>query len=200
MCHAFLEDSRFYQFLFQIDQEIANEVQLGGCTHCGGRLHFACYPRKPRGMRCARDGRYETRLSFCCANEGCRRRCTPPSVRFLGRKVYLGSMVILVMAMEHGLSIKRRKRLIDQLDLYPQTLSRWRQWWRKIFPVSRCWQTHKSHFIPPVDIRQLPGALLGRLHGMNLAHRVCLLLRLLMPITTSSWSGSLTVVIDPQKM
>jgi len=46
----------------------------------------------------------------------------------------------------------------------------------------------------------LPGALLGRLHGKNLAHRVCLLLRLLMPITTSSWSGSLTVVIDPQKM
>jgi hypothetical protein len=200
MCHAFLEDSRFYQFLFQIDQEIANEVQLEGCAYCGGRLHFAGYPRKPRGMRCARDGTYETRLSFCCANEGCRRRCTPPSVRFLGRKVYLGSIVILVMAMEHGLSIKRRKRLIDQLDLYPQTLSRWRQWWRQIFPVSRCWQTHKSHFIPSVDIRQLPGALLGRLHGNNLAHRVCLLLRLLMPITTSSWSGSLTVVIDPQKM
>jgi hypothetical protein len=66
--------------------------------------------------------------------------------------------------------------------------------------VSRCWHTHKGHFIPPVDIRQLPGALLGRLHGMNLAHRVCLLLRLLLPITTSSWSGSLTVVIDPQKM
>jgi len=200
MCHAFLEDSRFYQFLFQIDQEIANEVQLGGCVYCGGRLHFACYPRKPRGMRCARDGTYETRLSFCCANEGCRRRCTPPSVRFLGRKVYLGSIVILVMAMEHGLSIKRRKRLIDQLDLYPQTLSRWRQWWRKIFPVSRCWQTHKSHFIPSVDIRQLPGTLLGRLHGNNLAHQVCLLLRLLMAITTSFWSGSLTVVIDPQKM
>ncbi len=200
MCHAFLEDSRFYQFLFQIDQEIAGDVRLRGCAHCGGRLHFARYPRKPRGMRCARDGTYEARLSFCCANEGCRRRCTPPSVRFLGRKVYLGTIVILVMAMEHGLSPKRRKRLIDQLDLYPQTLSRWRQWWRKIFPVSRCWRTHKGHFIPPVDISQLPGALLGRLQGKDLAHRVCLLLRLLMPITTSSWSGSLKVVIDPQKM
>ena len=200
MCHAFVSNARFYQFLFQIDQDIANEVQQEGCVHCGGTLHVACYPRKPRGIRLVLDRSYETRLSFCCATDGCRRRCTPPSVRFLGRKVYLGSIVILVMAMEHGLSTKRCKRLIDQLDLYPQTLSRWRQWWRKIFPVSRCWQTHKSHFIAPVDIRQLPGALLGRLHGMNLAHRVCLLLRLLMPITTSSWSGSLKVVIDPQKM
>jgi len=200
MCHAFLSESRFYQFLFRIDQEIADQARLKGCAHCGGRLHVADYPRKPRGIRCALDESYETRLSYCCATEGCRRRCTPPSVRFLGRKVFMGVIVILVMAREHGLSKKRRKLLIEQLDLYPQALSRWRQWWRKIFPVSRCWQTHKSRFIPPVDILQLPGALLGRLHGKNLEHRVCLLLRLLMPITTSSWSGSLTVVIDPQKM
>ena len=139
MCHAFFNDSRFYQFLFRIDQDIAAEVQAGGCS-CGGVLHSARYPRKPRGMRCALDESYETRLSFCCATDGCRRRCTPPSVRFLGRKVYLGALVILVMAMEHGLSAKRRKQLIEQLDLYPQTLARWRVWWRKIFPASRCWQ------------------------------------------------------------
>jgi len=128
MCHAFVSDSRFYQFLFHIDQEMANEVQREGCAHCGGRLHVACYPRKPRGICCALDESYETRLSFCCATEGCRRRCTPPSVRFLGRKVYLGAMVVLVMAMEHGLSAKRRKQLIEKLDLYPQTLARWRRW------------------------------------------------------------------------
>jgi len=74
--------------------------------------------------------------------------CTPPSVRFLGRKVYLGAMVILVMAMEHGLNARRRKQLIEQLDLYPQTLARWRRWWREIFPASRCWQANRGHFIP----------------------------------------------------
>ncbi len=200
MCHAFLQDSRFFQFLFQIDQEIAGEVRLEGCAHCGGKLHLACYPRKPQGMRNILDGTYETRLSFCCANDGCRRRCTPPSVRFLGRKVYLSVVVILVTAMEHGLNAKRRNLLIEQLNLCPQTLSRWRRWWRKIFPGSRCWQSHRGHFIPPVEERQLPGALLGRLYGRNLEHRVCLLLRLLLPITTSSWSGSLEVMIDPQKM
>ena len=199
MCHAFFNDSRFYQFLFRIDQDIAAEVQAGGCS-CGGVLHSACYPRKPRGIRCALDESCESRLSFCCAIDGCRRRCTPPSVRFLGRKVYLGALVILVMAMEHGLSAKRRQQLIEQLDLYPQTLARWRRWWRKIFPASRCWQANRGRFIPPVDISQLPGALLGRLRPEDLQHRVCLLLHLLAPLTTTSWSGSLRVVINPQKM
>jgi hypothetical protein len=110
-------------------------------------------------------------------------------------------MVALVMAMEHGLSEKRRKQLIEQLDLYPQALARRRRWWwRKIFPVSRCWQANRGHFIPPVDDSQLPGALLGRLGPEDLHHRVCLLLRLLAPLTTTSWSGCLRVVINPQKM
>ncbi len=200
MCHAFVSDSRFYRFLFHIDQDLANEAQLQGCTHCGDKLHVARYPRKPRGMRCALDESYESRLSFCCARDGCRRRCTPPSVRFLGRRVYLGTIVILVMAMEHGLSAKRRRQLVEQLDLCPQTLARWRVWWRKLFPAGRCWQANQGLFIPPVNVSRLPADLLGRLNGQDLAHRVCLLLRLLAPITTTSWSGLLTVVIDPQKM
>jgi len=168
VCHAFFNDSRFYQFLFRIDQEIADEAQSEGCAHCGSTLHVAHYPRKPRGIRCALDETYERRLSFCCATEGCRRRCTPPSVRFLGRKVYLGVLVILVTAMEYGLSAKRRQQLIEQLDLYPQTLARWRRWWRTIFPASRCWQANRGHFMPPVDVSQLPGVLLGRLSGKDL--------------------------------
>jgi hypothetical protein len=38
MCHALLTDSRFYRFLFQIDLDIATEVQWGGCLHCGFTL------------------------------------------------------------------------------------------------------------------------------------------------------------------
>jgi len=33
---------------------------------------------------------------FCCAVDGCRSRATPPSLRFLGRKVYLAAIVVLV--------------------------------------------------------------------------------------------------------
>lgn len=200
MCHAFLNDSRFYRYLFLIDQDIAADVQSEGCLHCGGALHSACYPRKPRGLRTALDDSYETRLSFCCAREGCRRRTTPPSVRFLGRKVYLGVILILVTAMEHGLTPRRRRQLIEQLELYPQTLSRWRQWWRESFSFSRCWQAERGNYMPPVESNQMPGALLGRLEGRDLKHRLCLLLRLIAPLTTTSCSSSLRVMINPQKM
>lgn len=93
MCQAFLYDSRFYRQLFELDQMSAAEVRAGGCDSCAGVLHSARYPRKPRGIREALDASYDTRLSFCCAEDGCRRRHTPPSVRFLGRKVYLGTLV-----------------------------------------------------------------------------------------------------------
>lgn len=199
MCHAFLTDSRFYEFLFKVDQNMAAEVQLGGCS-CGGVLHSARYPRKPRGLRSLLDDSYATRLSFCCAEDDCRRRTTPPSVRFLGRKVYLGMIVILVTALEHGLSPKRRQALIEQLDIWPQTLTRWRKWWREFFPASRCWQSERGHFVPPVDCTQLPGALLGRLEGEGLLQRLCHLLRLLSPLTTTSFSSTVRVSIDPQKM
>ena len=199
MCHIFFNDPRFYQFLFEVDQAIAAEVQVAGCS-CGGVLHSARYPRKPRGLRAVLDDSYTTRLSFCCAAEGCRRRTTPPSVRFLGRKVYLGAIIILITAMKHGLSSKRRQGLLEALDIWPQTFFRWQQWWRETFPASRCWQSERGRFIPPVDCAQFPGALLGRLTGKDLIQRLCQLLRLLMPMTTTSWSGYLRVTIEPQKM
>ncbi len=199
MCHAFLNDSSFYQLLWRMDQEFAAEVQAGGCS-CGGVLHSARYPRKPRGSCSPLDESYQTRLSFCCAVDGCRRRSTPPSVRFLGRKVYLGAIVILATALEHGLSPKRRQWLIETLDIWPQTLARWRKWWRETLPASRWWQAHRGNFMPPLDHAQLPGVLLGRLTGNDLRQRLCQLLVLLAPLTSTSWSGCLRVSIDPQKV
>ena len=199
MCHAFINEARFYHFLFQIDQDIAAEVQAAGCS-CGGMLHSARYPRKPRGFRLLLDESYQTRLSFCCDRDGCRRRCTPPSVRFLGRKVYLSVIVILVMALEQGLTGKRRQQLIEALDIWPQTLSRWRHWWRQTFPNSRCWQAVKSLFMPPLDVHCFPDSLLGRLQGADLIQRLFFFLRLLLPITTVSCPRSMRVLINPQNM
>ena len=199
MCHNFLFDPTFYRFLTDIDQDIAAEVQAGGCP-CGGVLHSARYPRKPRGIRSALDESYNTRLSFCCAEDGCRRRTTPPSVRFLGRKVYLGVMVLLMAAMRHGLSTRRRQALIEALDVSPQTLWRWRRWWQGTFPRSRCWRAEQGLFMPPIPPQQLPDTLLERLTSESLVVGVCHLLRLVAPTTTTSWTGFLRVSIDPQKM
>ena len=194
MCHDFLNDSRFYQFLFEIDQAIAAEVQAAGCC-CGGVLHSARYPRKPRGPMKLLGDSYDTRLSFCCADDNCRCRTTPPSVRFLGRKVYLGVIVILITALEHGLSPRRRQQLIEQLDIWPQTFFRWQTWWRDYFPASYGWRSERGRFIPPLDDTQFPGGLLGRFTGKDLMRRLCQLLRLLLPLTSTSWSGYLRVTI-----
>ena len=199
MCHAFLSDARFYRLLFHMDQDLANQVRQAGCRFCGGVLHSARYPRKPRGLRAALDATYDTRLSLCCGEDGCRRRHTPPSVRFLGRKVYLGVMVVLLTALQHGLTDKRRRALVERLDIPPQTLARWRRWWREVFPGTRCWRAERGHFLPPVAVEQLPGALLGRLTGSDLFERLCQMLLLICPVSTA-WSGSARRAMLPQKM
>lgn len=197
MCHAFLTDANFYRLLFEIDESLAEEVRARGCD-CGGRLHSARYPRKPRGIRSALDASDASRLSFCCARDGCRRRHTPASVRFLGRKVYLGVIVVLLTALQHGLTAQRRSRLIEQLDVPPQTLWRWRRWWREWFVQSRCWRALAGQFVPPLATACLPGSLLERLRGTVLSERLVQLLVLLSPVTTTT--GSLGVGPAPQRM
>ena len=200
MCHGYLNNASFYHFLFQIDLDIASKVQQQDCQYCCGELHSARYPRKPRGPRHCLTKDYETRLSFCCAREGCRRRTTPPSVRFLGRKVYLGAIIILITALNHGLSSQRRQLLSEQLGINPKTFYRWLKWWREFFPTSDCWQSARGQFLPRLNLIELPGALLGRFTGRDLNQRLCQFLQLLLPLSTTSWSGSLRVTIDPQKV
>jgi hypothetical protein len=196
VCHAFLTDANFYQLLFQIDESIAEETRQRGCG-CGGVLHSARYPRKPRGLRSALDASYQSRLSFCCAQDGCRRRSTPASVRYLGGKVYLGVIVVLITALHHGLTEPRRRPLIEELDVSPQTLWRWHRWWRERFVATRCWKTLTGQFIPPVTADSLPASLLERLTGKTLGERVIQLLVSVCAVTTSSSSSR--VELDPQK-
>ena len=84
MCHALIQSSKFCLLLVSIDQERAEETRAGGCP-CGGVLHRADYPRKPRGCPDEVREQFESRFSFCC--NLCRRRLTAASVRFLGRRV-----------------------------------------------------------------------------------------------------------------
>ena len=98
MYHELVRTASFWSFLFSVDEDLAEESRRAGCS-CGGRLHRAKYPRKPRGGCADLPESCGCRLSFCCERDGCRKRVTPPSVRFLGRKVYLGAVVVLVAAM-----------------------------------------------------------------------------------------------------
>jgi len=101
MYHDLPHAARFWSFLLTIDQDLAETARKKACP-CGGRLHCANYLRKPRGTPVQLPEPCRVRLSFCCDRDGCRKRVTPPSVRFLGRKVYLGAVIIVISAMRQG--------------------------------------------------------------------------------------------------
>jgi hypothetical protein len=65
VCHALVQDPKFSALLLRIDHDLAAQTRSEGCG-CGGALHRADYPRKPRG--CPREVRpdHSSRLSFCC--------------------------------------------------------------------------------------------------------------------------------------
>jgi hypothetical protein len=183
-------DARLYAFLWECDRDLAAEARGGGCVVCGGRVDSARYPRKPRGGSTDLGPAFETRESFCCARDGCRKRLTPPSLRFLGRKVYLGAVVVLVSAMRHGATPTRVARLRALVGASPRTLARWRRGWREAFASSRFWQAAAGRFGTPIARELLPWSLLERFGG-DARDRLVATLRFLGPITTASARGAM---------
>jgi len=169
--------------LEHVDIELARQVREQGCRHCTkGTLHRADYGRKPRGGSEA----WTLRHSLCCDQEGCRKRHTPPSVRYLGRKVYVAFVVVLMAAMHQGLSPTRWAQVRLVLPLVDRrTLDRWRQWWRETFTVSAFWKAARARFMPPVPEEHLPLGLCERFE-IDAPDGLVKLLRFLAPITTVS--------------
>ena len=185
MSHGLLADPRLYVALLHFDNDLAADAQRGGCA-CGGRLHRADYPRKPRGGPAAPDPAYDRRHSFCCDREGCRARTTPASVRFLGRRVYLAAVFVLVCALRHGLTAARWTQLTAWLGVSARTLARWRAWWGTTFRVSVVWTRVCGRLIPAPDGATLPASWLGALGALHEAERVQWILAWLLPLTTLS--------------
>jgi len=176
-----LVDERFYHVQAGIDAELAAAARSAGCA-CSGVLHSARYPRKPRGL--PNDvGRDVWRASFCCAS--CRRRTTPPSVRFIGRRVYFGAVVVLATALQQGLSPWRARRLRDLFGVSAQTLARWRAWWTETLAESAFWKAARADFSPPVAEGAAPSSLLERFAGAG-HEALAALLRFLSPLSTPS--------------
>jgi hypothetical protein len=183
LCHRLLIDARFCALQMKFDVDLAEQVREAGCPECGGRLDSARYPRKSRGATGALPDEYSWRLSFCCSTRGCRRRNTPPSIRFLGRRVYLGAVVVLATAMQQGVTPTRARRLHEVFGVSLRTLARWREWWRTTFAESAFWKAGKGFFSPSVDAANAPRALLERF-GLNEEPQLLALLRFLAPIST----------------
>ena len=181
-----ISNQRLYACLLQIDQDLATETKEKGCPYCGGVLHSACYPRKLKGTCVPRDGKAVVRFSFCCSNDGCRRRITPPSVRFLGRKRYLSAVVVLLSSMSRGLIQGRSEGLKKLVGVSHRTITRWQTWWQKTFPFSWFWKYSKAFIVPSLDSARLCQDLVERFSAQCDITSMVRLLRFLSPLSCPS--------------
>lgn len=142
-------DAAFFQSLRLIDFDLFQATRAKPCPLCGDRLHISNFPRKPRGA-----GEEERlRFSLCCRREGCRHRVTPPSLRFLGRKVYSAWVVILVLDFARELGLHR--------PIVRQTITRWRAFWRERLDEQHPFMRRARATLPPgTPATSTPGILL----------------------------------------
>ena len=175
-------ESSLYRSLLSLDEAHGASIQEQGCV-CGGRLHLARYPRKPRGgpAEIEAEAEFRRRLSYCCAV--CRRRSTPGSVLFLGRKVYFGAVVVLVSVLRQGANPARLSQLQEWLGVSGRTVRRWRDWWLKDFVKSRLWRAGRGRVRGSFDERRLPLSLLESFEGEGVQEKLVGLLQFVRPLT-----------------
>jgi hypothetical protein len=173
----------FWSFLLSIDKDLAECTRQKACS-CGGRLHCANYPRAPRGGPDDLPEEYNHRFSFCCDRDGCRKRVTPPSVRFLGRSVYLGAVVVLISAMRQGPTPRRVRELSRLFGVDKATIARWQTLWRDHVPQTPFWKIARPRLVPVVETVVLPLSLVEAFFRTDdPCQDFVRLLRFLLPIT-----------------
>lgn len=173
--------------LIEIDEQIARAVAARGCPRCGGRLHRGDYLRKPRGGLVALVAEcVARRISLCCGRRGCRKRALPPSVRFLGRKVYVGAAIVIACVIARVSATAAAARRASGVTT--RTVARWSRWWREDYARSRNFEEVRSRLMPPVEASELPGGLWERFtaHAGDAQVGLARLLGFLAPVTTGS--------------
>jgi len=181
MYHPLLTDARFHNSLFDLDRLIAEQVRQEPCRLCHGTLHQSHFPRKPRGVPAGTDPGYSIRFSYCCGTEGCRKRFTPPSMRFLSRKVYSSIVILLIFLLKPQTDESRIETFNTLLGttLSIETLRRWRYYWTKDLPQTHTW---KRLALSYTQAQNLPASLLT-LFEQSAEHALKMGLKLILPLT-----------------
>jgi hypothetical protein len=170
----------FFVLLEQADERTVQRAVAEGCAVCGGPLHHADFERKPRGAWIAPEGEQVVRrFSLCCGREGCRKRLTPPSLRFLGRRVYLGVVVIVASIAAQALGAAQALR--QKTGVPARTARRWLQWWGGTFIDTEVFVAIRARLVG-VDEGKLPASIVERLPGSQ-TQQVRTMLDLLWPLT-----------------
>ena len=175
--------SEFFRSLVAVDEAVTRRVAAEGCPVCNGPLHRSDYDRKPRGALIAPAGEaFVRRFSLCCGREGCRKRVTPPSVRFLGRRVYLGAVVIVASIV--ALALRSAAEIRRQTGVPARTTRRWLGWWQGPLLHTEVFVSICARLIG-VDVGRVPASIVDRLMGTG-TQRVRTMLEWLAPLTTGS--------------
>ena len=184
MFHDFLKSTRVHLQLDAIDQDLARQTQAKGCPECGHKLHCANYPRSPMGLPPSLWPFYEKRLSFCCAR--CRKRITPPSVKFFDLRWYPAFLFILISVFMRGMRtffVIQMKRHFG-INVGRKTWKRWHKWWNRFFVCTSFWKKAKG-LVPQAlegHHKTLPRALLKIFKG-TFEEKMILTLLFLSPFT-----------------
>ena len=160
MLSELLKKKNLFHRLYAIDKNIAEQYRKRPCPHCGGPLHFANYPRKPRGEPDGISEEFFIRFSFCCGREGCRRRLIPPSCRFLDRKVYWHAAILVIISeyQNKDLNIFKLGKLFN---VSRNTIARWICFYHDIFPYSPEWQKIRGQVDARIKNTELPSNLVN---------------------------------------
>lgn len=171
--------------LEEMDRYIAQPNWRARCPLCGkGVLHVGNFRRKAWGCPPGLPEWWYVRYDFCCSV--CRHRQLPPSVRFLGRKVYMGVWIALISAMTRGSTAESLAVLRKQLRVHATTVHRWRRWWREIFPATKFFRAFVARLAPGFDVEALPTSLVEAFGWRY--EDVVAMLHAISPVTTATWS------------
>jgi len=181
-----LGSASFHVHLLALDKDVAASAADGRCPVCGGPLHVSNYARKPRGFPESIGGReHDQRFSFCCGRDNCRKRLTPPSVRFLDRRVYSSVIIVIATMLTQGSTGKRMKVVAAALAIDQRTIERWVSWWRDDVTRTASWQALRGNLPGTFDSTALPLSLYDMVLGVDIEERFTRVLKLIDP-----WSQS----------
>jgi len=186
--HVLLGDVEFHERLLGVDVELAEQLRGQGCPRpeCGGRLHWANFRRKVRGL--IGEGRqFDKRLGLCCGR--CRRRVLPPTVRFFGRSSYAFVAVLVATATALTSSVVAGTMLVGAAWI---TIKRWLGFLQCRLATHPEWQASRGRLPAEVSFARMPLALVELFGSAESTEAWLGALRWVAPITTTDLFSSRT--------
>lgn len=102
----------------------------------------------------------------------------------MGRKVYVGALIVVACAVGRQTKLAGRDAPRRVRGVPLRTVRRWLDWWSTVFVLHRLWGEARGLFAMPVAEDRLPASLLERFDGSSDA-ALGRVLQFIAPVTTT---------------